>query len=175
VTHVVTGGAGKIGSHLVAALVARGEKVRVIDNFSRGSMKNLPVATGQVVVKNLNLGVVGIPLLPEDVVWHLAASKERTEYETLLSNLRIDCNVIESVRKQKPRLFIYAGTVASQLVRHLYVEYNVPCVIVEFSESGGEAVETLLGWYDFMLTPQTLYEGKYPQPFIAYIGKGAHT
>jgi len=48
-------------------------------------------------------------------------------------------------------------------------------VIVEFSESGGEAVETLLGWYDFMLTPQTLYEGKYPQPFIAYIGKGAHT
>jgi len=108
-------------------------------------------------------------------VWHLAASKERTEYETLLSNLRIDCNVIESVRKQKPRLFIYAGIVASQLVRHLYAEYNIPCVIVEFSESGGEAVETLLGWYDFMLTPQTLYEGKYPQPFIAYIGKGAHT
>lgn len=38
---VVTGGAGFIGSNLVDALIARGDEVRVIDNFSTGKRENL--------------------------------------------------------------------------------------------------------------------------------------
>jgi len=39
--HLVTGGAGFIGSHLVRALVARGDRARVLDDLSSGKLANL--------------------------------------------------------------------------------------------------------------------------------------
>ena len=40
---LITGGAGFIGSHLVDALLARGYRVRVLDNLSTGKTANLPL------------------------------------------------------------------------------------------------------------------------------------
>ncbi len=38
---LVTGGAGFIGSHIVRTLLARGDRVRILDNFSTGKWENL--------------------------------------------------------------------------------------------------------------------------------------
>ncbi len=40
-TYLVTGGAGFIGSHIAEALVGRGDRVRVLDNFITGKHENL--------------------------------------------------------------------------------------------------------------------------------------
>jgi len=44
----VTGGAGFIGSHLVRFFLERGERVRVLDNFSTGKHENLSEVEGKI-------------------------------------------------------------------------------------------------------------------------------
>ena len=47
--YLVTGGAGFIGSHLVSALLARGDRARVLDNLTSGRLENFaPHEVGEV-------------------------------------------------------------------------------------------------------------------------------
>jgi UDP-glucose 4-epimerase len=70
---VVTGGAGFVGSHVVEALVARGDDVTVVDNLSSGRRENVPEGVALIVSD------IREPLDDEfaearpDVVFHLAA------------------------------------------------------------------------------------------------------
>jgi len=73
---LVTGGAGFIGSHLVKALLRAGHFVRVLDNFSTGSMDNIvDVARDvEIVVGDVrDYSVVEKCVRGVDVVIHLAA------------------------------------------------------------------------------------------------------
>jgi UDP-glucose 4-epimerase len=74
---VVTGGAGFIGSHLVDALVARGDRVLVVDNLSVGSRENLAQHQGDERVELHVCDVLDGARLEElfagvDLVFHLA-------------------------------------------------------------------------------------------------------
>ncbi len=47
-TFLVTGGAGFIGSHIAESLVARGDRVRVLDNLSTGHVANMAAFRDQI-------------------------------------------------------------------------------------------------------------------------------
>ncbi len=71
--YLVTGGAGFIGSHLCDALLARGERVRVLDDLSTGKRENVPNGA------ELLVGNVADPVAVRDAAagiqgcFHLAA------------------------------------------------------------------------------------------------------
>jgi UDP-glucose 4-epimerase len=86
-THLVTGGAGFIGSHLVKSLVARGNDVIVFDNLCRGRASYLsePVGSGHcrlVTVDCADLesfrAVAHAAVGRQDVaaLWHMAANSD---------------------------------------------------------------------------------------------------
>jgi UDP-glucose 4-epimerase len=70
---IVTGGAGFIGSHVVEALLARGNEVTVVDDLSNGKLENLPAGT-PLVERDLREGVGDVfdEVRPE-VCFHLGA------------------------------------------------------------------------------------------------------
>jgi UDP-glucose 4-epimerase len=76
---LVTGGAGVIGSHLVDALLGRGAKVTVLDNFSTGRAENLGAherSSALRVIKGdvADAEVVRSAVHGQDVIYHLAAA-----------------------------------------------------------------------------------------------------
>ncbi|HSB38326.1 MAG TPA: NAD-dependent epimerase/dehydratase family protein [Gaiellaceae bacterium] len=70
---IVTGGAGFIGSHVVEALLARGDEVTVVDDLSNGKRENVPRGA-RLVVRDIRegLGEVFAEARPE-ACFHLAA------------------------------------------------------------------------------------------------------
>jgi UDP-glucose 4-epimerase len=70
---LVTGGAGFIGSHLVDALVARGDDVRVLDDLSTGHHENVNPGAELVVGSLTDPDVVAQAVAGRDVVFHLGA------------------------------------------------------------------------------------------------------
>ncbi len=93
---VVTGGAGYIGSHLVDALVERGEEVYVIDDLSSGSVHNLSHLLGSDRLHFIKASVLEPRVVDEfvdgaEIVFHLAAAVGvRTIVEQPLESLLVN-------------------------------------------------------------------------------------
>ncbi len=73
---VVTGGAGFIGSHLVDALVARGDEVHVVDDLSSGKRSHVPSAA-KLHVRDVRESLADLAVAARpDAILHLAAQAD---------------------------------------------------------------------------------------------------
>ena len=115
---LVTGGAGFIGSNLVRALLARGDEVRVLDNFATGNSANLAPLLGDVEIvegdlrsyERVHAAVRGV-----EVVFHQGAlpSVPRSVQDPLTTtavNIEGTLNVLLAARDEGARRIVNASS-----------------------------------------------------------------
>jgi UDP-glucose 4-epimerase len=117
---LVTGGAGFIGSHIVEALVSRGEGVRVLDNLSTGFLSNLEPfrdAIEFIEADLVNAEAVSRAVEGVDCVFHEAAlasvplSVERP-LETHAACATGTVTLLDAARRAGVRRIVYASSSA---------------------------------------------------------------
>ena len=118
---LVTGGAGFIGSNLVDALVARGDRVTVIDTLITGKRENLSGALGQgatletIDVRDADAVAAIFAQARPELVFHLAAqidvrhSVERPA-DDAQTNVLGTINVLEAARATGARRVVNTST-----------------------------------------------------------------
>jgi len=115
---LVTGGAGFIGSNLVRALLERGDRVRVLDNFSTGNRTNLAGLTGDIELIEGELRSyerVHAAVRDTEVVFHQGAlpSVPRSVQDPLTTsavNVEGTLNVLLAARDEGIRRVVFASS-----------------------------------------------------------------
>lgn len=116
---IVTGGAGFIGSHLVDALVARGDEVLVVDNFATGRPANLVQHKGSSQVSIAQRDIAKDPLTDlfqgADRVFHLAALADivpsvQNPFAYHQANVDGTFAVLEAARHAGVKRFVYSAS-----------------------------------------------------------------
>ncbi|MEV6866635.1 NAD-dependent epimerase/dehydratase family protein [Streptosporangium subroseum] len=113
---IVTGGAGFIGSHVVDALLERGDTVTVVDNLSRGRTARLPadIDLRQVDITDPDAITSVVADTRPEVIFHLAAQIDvRTSVTDPVHDAAVNVggtiNVLEAARGVGAKL-VYAST-----------------------------------------------------------------
>jgi UDP-glucose 4-epimerase len=155
---VVTGGAGFIGSHLVDALVARGDEVLVIDNLSTGESANLAahLAGGRVELLVADLLEDGWQdrLAGADRIYHVAADPDVRGGASLPSSM-FDESVVATFRVLEAMRAAGVPEVAFTSTSTVYGEATViptpedyaPMVPISVYGAGKLACEAMIGAY----------------------------
>ena len=118
---LVTGGAGFIGSHVVDALVERGDEVVALDDLSTGRRENLDhaLAEGAQLIEADITDVAAVDDVFEshrpELVFHLAAQIDvrRSVSDPVFDmgvNVGGTLNLLEATRRTRPRRFLLAST-----------------------------------------------------------------
>ena len=117
---LVTGGAGFIGSHVVEALLRRGDTVRVLDNFSTGKRENLKPLQKDVEVIEGDLReatAVKEAVKNVDFIFHLAAfisvPQSMSDPETCFAiNVGGTVSLLEAARRAGVRKVVISSSTA---------------------------------------------------------------
>src|SRR5262249_20114859 len=117
---LVTGGAGFIGSHIVERLLADGHAVRVLDNFSSGSLLNLVFSDEEAELEIVrgdvrDLACVEATAAGVEVIFHQAAMRSVPQsvadpLGTNASNVTGTLHVLEAARRQGVRRVVYGSS-----------------------------------------------------------------
>ena len=115
---VITGGAGFIGSHLTDTLLARGDRVTVVDNFLTGNKANIAHLKGHSGFRLIEHDIT-VPVGEEwhrdlgevDAIFHLASPASPADFTTMplaiaIINSQGTHNVLEWARYHNARYLI---------------------------------------------------------------------
>lgn len=115
--YVVTGGAGFIGSHVVERLLARGDRVRVADDFSSGRRQNVPARPDVELLEGdlADADVARRAVADSDYVIHLAAIPSvprsvKDPVRTHRANVDGTLNVLLAARDAGVKRLVFAGS-----------------------------------------------------------------
>jgi UDP-glucose 4-epimerase len=111
---LVTGGAGFIGSHLADALIARGDQVVALDNFSTGSIANIKHITKNFEIIDgdiRNADLINDTIKDADLVFHMAAALGvntilESTLESISTNIAGSEVVLNAAANHKKRILI---------------------------------------------------------------------
>jgi UDP-glucose 4-epimerase len=117
-TYLVTGGAGFIGSSIAETLLAKGERVRILDDFSTGRRSNLESLKGNVEVVEgtiVDPAVVSRAMQGVEVVFHEAAIPSvarsvEAPGASMLANVQGTTVVLDCARHAKVRRLVFAAS-----------------------------------------------------------------
>jgi len=118
---LVTGGAGFIGSSLARALIARGDRVRVIDNFSSGKRENLADIADRVELvegdildeRALARAIEGVELVFHEAAIPSVPKSMAEPIENHAANATGTLRVLEAARRAGIRRLVYAASSAA--------------------------------------------------------------